>query len=122
MNKVYMATAYSHPDPQIMVWRFGQANRAAGALMQLGHIVFSPISHSHPISLHLNNSLSHGVWLAQDKAFLDWADKMVAVRFGGDPDPCAVYDSYGVNWEREYMHDQGKPVIDAYYEDGLWMP
>jgi nucleoside 2-deoxyribosyltransferase len=47
---VYLASPYSHPDPRVRAERFEAANRAAAALMGAGFCVFSPISHSHPIS------------------------------------------------------------------------
>jgi nucleoside 2-deoxyribosyltransferase len=47
---VYLASPYSHVDPRVRAERFEAANRAAAALMGAGFCVFSPISHSHPIS------------------------------------------------------------------------
>lgn len=48
---VYLACPYSHDDPVIREMRFKQANMAAGKLMERGYIVFSPLSHCHPISV-----------------------------------------------------------------------
>ena len=48
---------------------------------------------------------------------MDWADKMVVVSFRNDIDPCATYDSYGVNYEINYMRDAGKPVERWCYDD-----
>jgi len=47
---IYLASPYSHPDPQMRHHRFVQVCRAAARLMQAGHIVFSPIAHSHSIA------------------------------------------------------------------------
>lgn len=106
--KIYLATPYSHPDPKVREWRFENINSFAADLMKCGHVVFSPISHSHPISQHLGNSLDSEFYLGQDIPFMNWADKMIIARFLNDPDPCATYDSYGLNWEIEYMLCNGK--------------
>lgn len=81
--KVYMACPYSAPTHEEREQRFNQANKAAAAIMMQGHVVFSPISHSHPIAIPLGNELSHGFWLKQDLAFFDWADELWVVKFNG---------------------------------------
>ena len=43
---VYLAVPYSHPDTAIRELRFYEANVAAAKLMQVGWLVFSPISHT----------------------------------------------------------------------------
>jgi hypothetical protein len=74
--KIYLAAPYSAPTEAEREARFIQANKAAAFLMQKGHIVFSPISHSHPIAHHIGNHLSHDFWLKQDFSFMDWADEL----------------------------------------------
>lgn len=77
MKKIYLASPYSHPDPQVMENRFITICIVAGVLMSKGYTVFSPIAHSHPIAQHLCNPLNHGFWLEQDLQFLqNWADEM----------------------------------------------
>ena len=41
MAYVYLATAYSHPDPAVMESRFDAACRIAWALMAQGEIVYA---------------------------------------------------------------------------------
>jgi len=48
---IYLACPYSHPDSNVREYRFKMANRAAAKLMRDGHIVYSPISHTHPIAM-----------------------------------------------------------------------
>ncbi len=48
---IYLATPYSHDDPNIRAHRFTVANRVASKLMRDGRMVFSSISHTHPIAL-----------------------------------------------------------------------
>ena len=47
---VYLATPYSHPDPDVRRQRFEAVNLRAAVLMAEGVHVFSPISHTHPIA------------------------------------------------------------------------
>lgn len=81
--KVYLASCYSDPDPSVRASRFDALNRKAGDLIQAGHIVFSPISHSHPISLHMDNSNDSHFWVDQDMAFIPWCDEMWVLRLDG---------------------------------------
>ena len=48
---IYLACPYSHPDNNVREHRFKMANRAAAKLMGEGHIIYSPISHTHPIAV-----------------------------------------------------------------------
>ena len=74
---IYICSPYSHPDPAVREERFNAVCKYAAKLMVKGHNVFSPISHSHPISLHMDNSLDHDFWLKQDLSFLErWADEV----------------------------------------------
>ena len=81
--KIYLCAPYSAPTPEEREARFIQANKAAAKLMLEGHVVFSPISHSHPIAHHIGNHLSHEFWLKQDFAFMEWADEMVILTAPG---------------------------------------
>lgn len=99
--KIYLACPYSvRGSGHNKAWeilRFECANIAAMRLINLGLKVFSPISHSHPISLtqphdELN---THDLWLGQDKAFYeDWANLLVILTLPG------WYVSHGVTVER----------------------
>jgi len=103
MKKIYLACPYAHRSKDIMLIRFKLANIAAGKLMCEGHYVFSPISHSHPISFH-NDDNSHDFWLRQDYEFVKWADKVMVLELPGSR------ESRGVKQEIEWANDMGKPV------------
>jgi len=49
---VYLSVPYTDPDPAVMEARFMAATRTAGKLLREGFIVFSPITHGHPIAKH----------------------------------------------------------------------
>lgn len=74
--KIYLATPYSDPSPEVRELRFLEINIVAAKLIALGHTVFSPISHSHPIALAGDLPLGHRYWGKSDRSFLDWADEL----------------------------------------------
>ena len=47
---IYLASPYSHPDPNVREQRFEAVCRVASELLRAGQHVFSPIAHSHPIA------------------------------------------------------------------------
>lgn len=49
---IYLASPYSHPDPQVREERFQAACRAAAELMREGLLVFSPIAQTHPLTAY----------------------------------------------------------------------
>jgi len=102
---IYLASPYSNADPIVRQNRFEFACQKAAQIMAEGHNVFSPIAHSHVISLHMDNSLDHDFWLNQDLSFLErWADEMWILTLGG------WKDSEGVALEIETAKRMGLPV------------
>lgn len=84
MKRIYLASPYSHPDQNIRKLRFDQVCRVAAHLIAEGHIVFSPIAHSHPIANHMNNHNDSDFWTKLDLSFLNsWADEMIILMLDG---------------------------------------
>lgn len=73
---IYVALPYSHPDPAIREMRKQIADRYAAKLISQGHIVFSPISHSHHIADHLDNCNDSDFWVRQCEPFLRVCQEM----------------------------------------------
>jgi hypothetical protein len=48
---IYLATPYSHADPEVRRKRFQAVTIKAGELMSEGLHIFSPITHCHPIAI-----------------------------------------------------------------------
>lgn len=100
----YLACPYSHHDRAVRVARFEAANRAAAALMQAGHRVFSPISHTHPIAEAGDLPLGWDYWEAFDRAYLSISARVVVLRIDG-------WDqSKGVAAELRIAAEAGLPV------------
>ncbi len=105
VKKIYLATPYSDPDPAIRNHRFLVVNKVAGRLMAAGHLVFSPISHTHPIALAGDLPKGWEFWAKYDFTFInDWADGVwVLMQPGWE-------ESVGVTAEIKLAEELGKPV------------
>lgn len=83
------------------------ADRHAAHLIRMGLVVFSPISHSHPIArVGGIDPRSHEIWMGQNDHFMQAASAMVAVHLPG------WEDSIGMKMEREAFACMGKPVVE----------
>lgn len=101
----YLACPYSHPDRAVRVARFNAANAAAGELMRQGHLVFSPISHTHPIAEACALPLGWDFWQAFDRAYLDHSHLLVVLEIDG------WRESRGVAAEIAIAREQGLPIV-----------
>lgn len=104
MRKIYLAGPYSHKDQDYRVYRFKSLNMIAAWLIHNGNIVFSPISHTHPIATQCDLPLGWEFWDAFDQAFIEWADVVVVAMLPG------WEDSVGVTAEISIAKELGKPV------------
>lgn len=77
MKKIYLACPYSHPDPSERERRVAIVNKKAAELMEQGNLVFSPLSHSVPISEYCKvHSTNHDFWIQQDLWILEVCNEM----------------------------------------------
>ena len=72
---IYLASPSSHPEPIVEETRFQWAAWAAAKLIELGHLVFAPIPHSHPITRYGGNG-SWEYWAEFDKHMLGACDEL----------------------------------------------
>lgn len=123
-KKIYLASPYIYKGKdraymsaqmidQIQNYRFGVASIAAAVLMNMGHVVFSPLSHSVPIA-QLSNRVpndSFEFWMEQDLPWVEASDELWVLQLPG------VEDSKGVAREIEYATELGKPVKELTLEE-----
>ena len=83
MKKIYLAGPYSSHDISVKQRRFDLLNIMAAKLMKEGHLVFSPISHTHPIALAGDLPGGWEFWEAYDRTFIDWADEIHVLKLPG---------------------------------------
>ena len=79
---IYLASPYSHPDPEIRTYRFHAACSAAARLMRRGHVVFSPIAHGHPLAQH-GVPTDWAYWKRQLSVYLGRCDELVVLTIDG---------------------------------------
>jgi hypothetical protein len=95
----YLAIPYSHDNEEVREIRFEIANAVSALLMKKGEVIFSPISHTHPmVKYGLPGDWAY--WEEQDTHFLNVCGAFYAVMLKG-------WDvSTGVTAEISYMVEQ----------------
>ena len=101
---IYLACPYNHADKIIMHSRFDAVTQAAGHLMIQGKIIFSPITHCHPIAQCYELPRSWEFWKSFDEVYIGHSDEMYILTLSG------WEDSIGVTSERQMMREQQKPI------------
>lgn len=109
--KIYLASPYTHEDPEVMDYRFNQVCEAAGALIQKGFLVFSPIAHTHPIAVVCNLPRHSDFWMKYDRTFIEWCDQLWVLDTDG------WRQSRGIRMEVEIARELFKPVL---LYGGIW--
>lgn len=94
-QRIYLASPYSTDEFFLRVRRVHFARQATAALMLAGHVVFSPISHSHELSEFVGENKGHDFWMEQDLPFLRACSLVVVLKLEG------YSKSRGVNAEIE---------------------
>jgi len=114
LNKIYLAIPYSRIDKNEA---YKIANEITVHFLALGNNVFSPITHSHPLTKY-NVPGDWSFWSRIDYQFLDWADEMVVIippeSQGGMK---AIEESVGVQAEIKYAKEHNISV--SYFDYNL---
>ena len=102
---------YSEQEREIRQKRFEAVNKVASKLMEKGFMIFSPISHSHPIASQCDMDSSFETWAEFDFALISRCDMVfVYCQKGWE-------DSRGVENEAMFAVKHGIPVI--YIDENL---
>lgn len=103
--KIYLAIPYSGMEESA----YKQATEITSSLLIENYNVFSPITHSHPLTRTSTNLPGNWeFWSQIDYQFLDWADELwVLIPEEGED---MVKQSKGVNGEIEYFKTLGRPI------------
>lgn len=110
---IYLATPYSHPNPEVREARYIRACQIAGALMRRGEHVFSPIAHCHAIARTCEMPTNWEFWREHDRKYISLSSELRVVKMDG-------WDiSVGVGEEIEIARSYGVPVtyIEDVFED-----
>ena len=106
----YLACPYSHPDVAVREGRFHAANRASARLMAQGVILFSPISHTHPIATDGGLPKDWQFWERYDRAVLACCHKIIVLRLPGWEESCGVQAEMGISREMGIPGEFMEPV------------
>lgn len=111
-EKIYLAIPYSIWD---LEKSFKLANKMAAKLMKEGYIVFSPISHSHPIGkLLTDHQLDHDFWMNQDLPWLECCDRVILAVPNIPNVEKLIANSKGISRELEKASELNIPVSYRY--------
>jgi len=113
---IYLSIPYSW-NPEVS---FRIANEVAADFMKRGYIVFSPISHSHPIAEYLDPKLQtdSNWWLEQDLYWIEHCDELVVVDMTEYDGTRLIQNSIGVQAEYNAAGKLGKD-IQYYFYNGV---
>lgn len=67
---IYLGCPYTHPSPAVREDRFEKVCAVTVRLMRLGHHIFSPIVHCHPLAVRGSLPTDISWWEEYDRKFL----------------------------------------------------
>ena len=107
----YLATPYSHDDPEVREERFHMACDVAGHLMGKGIYVYSPIAHTHPLACRCDLPKGFEFWEGYDRLILSKCNALLVVMADG------WAESKGVNAEILMARQMGIVVYEMWYPE-----
>lgn len=107
MTITYLASPYTHDDPEVMEQRFQDVCKVAAELMREGRHVFSPIAHSHPIAQAGKLPVDWEFWKGYCIAMLSACSDVTVLMLNG------WEDSKGIEAETQIAKELGLPI---YYQ------
>jgi hypothetical protein len=87
---IYLAAPYSHVDADVREWRFHKINAVVARLINLGYVVFSPITHNHPVAKVHSLPKGWEFWKEYDFAFLERCSRLFVLQLDGWEDSVGV--------------------------------
>ena len=102
-HMIYLASPYSHPDLAVREQRFHAACCAAAKLIRVGHVVISPVVHSHLIATQ-GLPTDWRFWERCDRTLLERCDHLVVLMLDG------WHESEGVRAETALSKKRGIPI------------
>lgn len=105
MERIYLASPYTHPDPTVREERYVAACQATAHLMRDGDVVFSPIVHSHLLATDYGCPKEFSFWEKWCLSYLEhWATQFLILPLEG------WEQSFGVSAEKAVAKKLGLPI------------
>lgn len=101
---IYVASPYSHHDPAVRRRRFEDVCHYVAKRMLQGAVVYSPITHSHPICERFNMPVDWNFWAHFDRCMIQRADALEVLMLDG------WIRSTGVTAEIQFARGLGLPI------------
>jgi hypothetical protein len=111
MAYIYLASPYSHPDPDVKELRYKQVMRARAEMMMRGLYVYSPIVDCHPMSIAHLLPGDFEYWKNFDHIMLERSAAMCILRLAG------WKESEGLKGEVAYALAKNIPLMYMHWED-----
>jgi hypothetical protein len=103
---IYIAVPYSHDDFSVCEYRYQVATKYAADQVALGHTVYSPITHSHPlVVLRPDLRRDWEFWKRQDQAIIPICLSLHVLMLPG------WVGSIGVAKEIRAFEKDNKPIV-----------
>jgi len=115
---LYLASPYSHRNAAIREERFVNVCHAAGLLMRVGYLVFSPIAHTHPIAVRTGLPTDWTFWEQMDSEMVKVCACVAVLCLPG------WEESRGCQNEVALAAREGIPTVHIQpkdLHDGVWM-
>ena len=100
---IYLASPYSHSEPNVRAARYEMACQATAAIIREGQPVFSPIVHSHPL-VRFGLPTDWEFWQRCDRQYMRGCREVVVLTLAG------WRESRGVQAEIDLAIDMDLPV------------
>lgn len=86
MKKLYY---FAHPYSGNEAYNYFLCNKRVSKLINLGHAIFSPITHSHPLATDENRN-DHDLWLKLDFIIMDCCGAVIFAPEWEHPKGCVL--------------------------------
>ena len=110
---IYVASPYTHLDPDVMADRMLEAMRYTAYLIKKGEWAYSPIVHCHDMALRYDFPKSHTFWMGFDAAMICPCTEVHVLQLEG------WEQSEGIRHELQFCSLIQKPVRMAYWSKSL---
>lgn len=92
MSYIYLASPYSHIDPDVMEQRYRMAEAHCAMMLQAGQYVYSPIVHCHNLAIRYSLPTDARFWRAYNKQMLRFAGELQVLTLPGYEDSEGIAD------------------------------
>lgn len=100
---IYLASPYSHDDENVRIKRFELTAEVTAALMRVGFLVFSPITHSHPLTKY-GLPINFVFWKRYDTQMLSCCSSVLILPIEG------WKESFGISEEVKLANSLGMNI------------